>query len=57
MARPKGRNGKSRKFYLADKVYNAATRLAFSRNLSASQLVSELLRREIERADRKAKAA
>lgn len=57
MARPTGRNGKNRKFYIADKIYSQAAKIAFRRNLSASQLVSELLRREIEREERKQQRA
>ena len=57
MARPKGRNGQPRKFYLANDIYRAAQRVAFGRNLSASQLVAELLRREIQRSERRTSAA
>lgn len=47
MARPKGRNGKPVKFYINPALKSDGAKLATHRNLSLSQLVSELLRREV----------
>jgi hypothetical protein len=48
MKRPKGRTGAPKKLYLDPKVTRRADDLAFSFNLSLSQLVENLLRRELE---------
>jgi hypothetical protein len=45
MARPKGRNGTPVKIYMNPALRANAAKLATYRNLSLSQLVSEMLRR------------
>jgi len=45
--RPKGRNGKPKRLYLNEKVTRQADKLAFQRNMSLSQLVENLLAREL----------
>jgi hypothetical protein len=57
MARPKGRNGKPKRLYLDPRVTRAADKLAFSLNLSLSQFVGNLLRRELEQQARPKKEA
>jgi hypothetical protein len=47
MARPKGRNGKPKRLYLDPKITKPADKLAFSRNLSLSALVENLLSKEL----------
>lgn len=49
MARPKGRNGKPKRLYLDPKITKPADKLAFGRNMSLSQLVENLLSRELEK--------
>jgi hypothetical protein len=49
MARPKGRNGKPKRLYLDPKITRPADKLAFRRNMSLSQLVENLLERELAR--------
>lgn len=60
MARPKlpeSAKGKPFKVYLRNALRTKSARHASNKGISLSQLINELLRREIERADRKAKAA
>lgn len=47
MARPKGRNGEPKRLYLNPKITKPADKLAFRRNLSLSQLVENLLAKEL----------
>lgn len=50
MARPKGRNGKPKRLYLDEKVTTPADKLAFQRDQSLSDMVENLLRRELKKA-------
>lgn len=47
MARPRGRNGKPKRLYLDPKITRPADKLAFQRNMSLSQLVENLLAKEL----------
>lgn len=47
MARSKGRRGSPTNLYIDNKLKRDASRFAFKRNLSLSELVNELLKREM----------